>query len=518
MPSLFDLQPWGRIRNMQSLNKSNSKLFFILLLALIARMAGIASRPIWYDEAFAILFSEKGPSGMLYGTLAPSGAGSSDIHPLGYYTLLWMWTNLFDSSLIAARTLSVLAGTCTIYILYRLARELFNEKTALISALFVVLAPFHIHYSQEIRMYAFLALWLVAATYAYWKGSHTDDWRWWGAFAIASALAQYTHNLAAFYLIPLALTPVFQRDWRALRATFLAGFVSVILYLPWLVQLPAQFAKVSNSYWVVKPGAERIFTLFLTYTSLLPLPNLWLIIALFSAILVITIAIWQTIRAYSQKTPMANRGLWAFYLAFCPAFLLFMFSQWIPAYIERALLPSGTLFCVWLAWAIYHTNLSKIGRGLLSAMLAITFAAGIYQHLTYRGFPYGPFREMTIYLRDHAKPGDTIIHSNKLSMLPSMYFDRDLAQSFIGDPPGSATDTLAPATQQVLGIKAEADISTAVEDADRVWYIIYQRSIDEYVQAGRHTHPDIDYLNSIFTLKTHESWDELRILLYTKDP
>ena len=151
-------------------------------------------------------------------------------------------------------------------------------------------------------------------------------------------------------------------------------------------------------------------------------------------------------------------------------------------------------------------------------MLAIVFTAGLYQHVTYRGFPYGPFKEMTAFLREHAEPNVLILHSNKLSMLPSMYFDRDLPQTFIGDPPGGATDTLAPATQQVLNIEAETDIQSAVNGTERVWYIIYQRSIDEYIQAGKSTHPDIEYLNSQFTLKTQETWGDLQILLYTKNP
>lgn len=151
-------------------------------------------------------------------------------------------------------------------------------------------------------------------------------------------------------------------------------------------------------------------------------------------------------------------------------------------------------------------------------MLAIAFAAGIHQHVTYRGFPYGPFQEMTEFLRENTRPGDKIIHSNKLSMLPSMYFDRELAQTFIGDPPGTATDTLAPATQQVLGIEAEADIGSAAGDAERVIYVVYQRSVDEYVQAGKPTHPDIEYLNLEYRFESQQAWDDLLVLLYTKNP
>src|SRR5215216_4826527 len=87
----------------------------ILILALCTRLLGIASRPVWYDEAFAVLFSEKGLSAMLYGTLAPTGAGSADIHPLGYYTLLWLWMKVFGESLVAVRLLSVISGLFSVY-------------------------------------------------------------------------------------------------------------------------------------------------------------------------------------------------------------------------------------------------------------------------------------------------------------------------------------------------------------------------------------------------------------------
>ena len=488
---------------------------FIFLLALVVRLVGISLRPIWYDEAFAILFSEKGLGQMLYGTLAPTGAGSADIHPLGYYTLLWGWMKVFGKSLTAVRMLSILAGLAAVYLVYKIARELFDIKTAEISALIAALAPFHVHYSQEIRMYAFLALWLLLATYSYLRGTRGGEWRWWLVFGLSSTLAQYTHNLAAFFLIPLAVTPLLKRDFRTFRSVLISGLLAILLYFPWLIQLPAQFAKVDQSYWVEKPGISSLFTLLLVFTTNTPLPDSWILPALAIAILIVAIGSMQTasVNGGSEK----SNGLWILYLAFGPPLLLFIFSQWIPVYIERALLPSGAFFCLWLAWTLHKTNLRQAGRALMLSLLAVAFAMGIHQHITYRGFPYGPFREITDYLKENAKPGDRIIHSNKLSMLPAMYFGPELVQSFIGDPPGSATDTLAPATQKVLGIEAEADIRSAAGDAESVYYVIYQRSIDEYIQVGRSTHPDIDYLNSDYRLESQEAWDDLLILYYIQD-
>lgn len=452
---------------------------------------------------------------MLRGTLAPTGAGSADIHPLGYYTLLWGWMKIFGKSLIAVRMLSVLAGLAAVYLVYMIAGELFDTKTAEVSALIAALTPFHVHHSQEIRMYAFLALWLLLATCSYLRGMKGKGWRWWLVFSLASALAQYTHNLAAFFLIPLAVTPLLKRDLRMFRSVLISGLLAILLYLPWLIQLPAQFAKVDQSYWVEKPDISSLFTLLLVFTTNTPLPDSWILPALAIAILIVATGLMQTVRMNNGNEK--NKGLWILYLAFAPPLLLFIFSQWIPVYIERALLPSGVFFCLWLAWTLDRTNLPGAGRGLMLAMLTVVFAMGIHQHITYRGFPYGPFREITAFLQENSKPGDWIIHSNKLSMLPAMYFDQELDQSYIGDPPGSATDTLAPATQQVLGIEAEADIRSATGDAESVYYIIYNRSINEYVQAGRSTHPDIEYLNSVYMPESQEAWDDLLILYYTQN-
>jgi 4-amino-4-deoxy-L-arabinose transferase-like glycosyltransferase len=495
----------------------NRKILAILILALGIRLLGIWSRPIWYDEAFSMLFSEKGLSAMLYGTLAPTGIGSADIHPLGYYTILWLWMKLFGGSLIVARALSVLTGLVSVYLVYLIALEASSEPyTATLSMLFAALAPFQIHYAQEIRMYAFMTMWLLLATFAYQRGARGGSWKWWVLFSISAALAQYSHHLAAFYLGALALLPVLQKNWRALRALILAGIGALILYGPWLVQLPAQFTKVQNSYWVARPDFSKLFTLLLVYMTNTPLPAPLIAFALAIVLVVMVIGIIQTVR-YSRQTHKGT-GTWLLYLSFAPPLFLFLFSQWRPVYIERALLPAGAIFCIWLAWVIRATNVQKPLQYILLGLLGLSSLLGIYQHLTYRDFPYGPFQALDRFLRERVEAQDVIVHSNKLSMLPALYFDPALSQSFIGDEPGSPADTLATATQQVLGLRAETSIESATRDARQVWYIIYTRSVAEVKAAGHKTHPDLEYLDANYTLQSVEDWDGLQLYIYTKRP
>ncbi|MEO5887664.1 MAG: glycosyltransferase family 39 protein [Anaerolineales bacterium] len=496
----------------------NSKTIFLLILfvGLIVRLLGIASRPIWYDEAFSILFAEKGLSAMLYGTLAPTGAGTADIHPLGYYTLLWLWMGVFGESLVAARLPSIFAGLVSICLIYLIAQEaLSDSETARLSMLFAALAPFQIHYSQEIRMYSFLAMWLLLATYAYQRASETKNWKLWLLFSIVAAFAQYTHNLAAFYLVTLALLPLFQRDWKNFQAITCAGLGAIILYFPWMIQLPAQFAKVQQGYWVEQPDISRLLTLLIVYLTNTPLPNTWIIFALFIALITVTIGVLQTAR-FTRQTKLTG-GIWAFYLAFAPPLLLFLFSQWKPVYIERALLPSGAIFCIWLAWVLTSTNLSKWVITFLIGLLVTASGMGIYQHVAYRDFPYGPFKELDAALRQRIDPQDAIVHSNKMTFIPAMLYDPDLPQNFISDEAGSTSDTLARATQEVLGIQADTDIQSAVGNSKRVWYIMPKLSVEE-LQANRTTtDPQLDYLNAIYTLESQETWGPLQVYLFVRD-
>ncbi len=498
------------------LKKQKIQLLIIISLALTLRLIGIASRPIWYDEAFSVLFSEKGLSDMLYGTLSQTASGSADIHPLGYYTLLWVWIKFFGQSIPVVRAFSIFINLASIFLVYQIARDLFNEKTALTAALLFAVLPFQVHFAQEIRMYSLLSFWLLLATFSFLRG-RKGNWKWWILFTVSSALAQYTHNLAAIYLIPLAATPLIQKDWKTLKAVAVATIFSIFLYFPWLIQLPAQVEKVQAAYWVNSPGFEKIFTLLLFYLPHLPLPGALLLPGLLAASLTIALAFFQTITAKRNKLNSASKISWLAYLAFVPPLLLWVISQSIPVYIERALLPSHAIFCIWLAAAFMQVKAPRAIQLLVLVFLLTSSVAGFYQNVTYKGFPYGPYNALNKSIQNKIKEGDVIIHSNKLSYLPSFYFDQNIQQGFIIDPPNSTVDTLAPATREILKVNDIENITAGTENASRVWFIIYQQSIDEYTSKGYKNHPSLTYLDQHFKLESIETWDDLKVYLYKKE-
>jgi 4-amino-4-deoxy-L-arabinose transferase-like glycosyltransferase len=500
----------------------------VLLLALLARLPTLISRPLWYDEAFAVLFSAEGPRAMSYGTLLVQQGIAADVHPLGYYTLLWIWQAVAGASPVAVRALSVILGLVLVYIGYRLSRTLFEERIAIVAASMLALSPFQVHYSQEVRMYVLLSVLLLGATFVYWKALEGGSLRYWLAFSVLGAAAQYTHTLAALYLIPLALTPLWRRQWANLGKTVLAGLLAMLLYLPWLIYVPSQLSRVRWAYWIPQPGPAELVRTWLVFTAGLPVPQSLLAVVLFGTVLATTLGAWGTVRGWRSQDPTFRNGIWLLYLTVFPVLFMFLLSYWQAVYLERALLTSGAVFLLWLAWALSTPRLSGLFAWTGRVALLGTFALGLFGYYSYEGFPYAPWPRLNEVLRE-LQDREVVLHSNKITALPSRYYaerihagaeteevadgtrNPGLEHRYLPDPPGSGSDTLAPATQEVLGFFAEPNLELAVSGTKGVWFIIFAREKLDYLAEGYRTHPSLEALSEQFTLESFSQYGELEV-------
>ncbi len=488
----------------------------LLLLALLCRLPALISRPLWYDEAFSVLFSQTGLTGMLRGTLSTGAAGSADVHPLLYYALLWLWTGLFGTSVIAVRLLSVLISLLVLIVLLQLTNRLVSIRAAAMTGLLYALSPFQVQYAQEARMYGLLSLWLLLSVLFIWRGLHTEA-RWpWLAFGVAAALSMYTHVLASVFLVPLVFLSFYQRRDRWTRTLVGVG-IALLIYLPWALQLPGQLSKVASAYWIERPSLASLFQVILGFTVGLPLSGIQLVIGLFLAVLssaFLCLNLWRVIR---NDAPNRKPVIWLALLAFIPVALLFLVSQVQPVFILRGLLPSGVMFLA-LTGAILALPSAKKGmRVILGAGMLLAFLLGQIEHYKYAGFPYAPFPAIGAYLQEEADPGSVILHSNKLTMLPQVYYTGDLPQKFLADIPGSGQDTLARATQEVLGLLAEPNVLTAVRDADEVYFLVFKQEVMEFEQSPLGSHPALLWLQTYYHQTDVTDWGDLRLYQFTLD-
>ena len=128
-----------------------------LTIFLVVTLVNAPRAAIWFDEAFSVYIAQ-----FSFWDIARYTA--VDVHPPFYYWLLKVWSDLFGTTELAFRSLSIVFGAGTIAASFFLARKLFGRQTAWLTVLFLSLSPMLIRYSDEARMYTLAALIVVAAT------------------------------------------------------------------------------------------------------------------------------------------------------------------------------------------------------------------------------------------------------------------------------------------------------------------------------------------------------------------
>jgi uncharacterized membrane protein len=495
----------------------------IAALGIGLRLVNLGGRPLWYDEAFAMLYARLPYESMLQGTIAQSQGAAADVHPLFYYSTLQAWMQVLGDSVFAARLLSFAYSGGTILLAYTLMRELFDRRVGLLAALFVALSPFQIAYAQEARMYAQLGFWSTASLWAFARGARTNSLKAWIAFGVCGAATLYSHNLALAFFAALGLFVAARFAGGLLRRTLrtslltgaiLGGLIMSALFSPWLSLLPSQFGKIAQAYWIAPPTAVTfVQTLmafgFWTDNQAAPLP----LAAVMLAGSILILALIAHVLVHRRREFDARLGL-LLTLFVVPIAVLALVSYALkPVYIIRGLLPSQIAFLMLAAWAAARLpRVVQIGSGaLLGPILLFALAS----HYTYTGFPRARWDDIAAYLRANAVAGDAIVHDNKLTFFPMRVIDPQLDQVYLPDVTGIGSDTLARPTQEALDLAAtEID---AVSGRNRVWLVIFARTRDDYRAAGFADDPNWVALDAAFAVDSRRAFGDLEVVLWTKD-
>lgn len=490
-------------------------LGLVLLLGLVVRLYRLADRGIWYDDAFSILLSERPLNLIVQGTAA-------DTMPPLYYFLLHAWLQ-GGQSIAFIRTLNVVLSCGIILAVYALGSILWGERVGLVASLLIAFSPLQVYHAQEVRMYALLALALVGYTLAFvrlWQADTAGrtDWLAWAGLILAGVIAMYTHNLAIFSLVFPGLFLLLRRAWRLL-GLWLAGLMLIgLLSLPWLVLVPGQIAKIQAAFWTPRPGLAEILQALVIFHTNLPLPPLWLGVALFITLASLTLVIFETLRFCPREDKeglLLTAGLLPPGLMFGASYLM------RPIFVPRAFILSQVIYFLFCARVLTHSR--RCTPAILLAWLLIGGdLIGLVYQASYAEFPRSPFRAAmqgvhAAYDRAQAV-GERlcIVHDNKLSFFPSHIYDRGLPQTFLDDVPGSHNDTYAPATRAAIGLFPQPSIAAATQGCDRVAFVVFDKAIQEYREIGYAEHAVIAWLEDRFVPTSRERYGDLWVLYFSQ--
>jgi Dolichyl-phosphate-mannose-protein mannosyltransferase len=170
---------------------------------------------------------------------------------------------LLDSSRLAIRTTSVLAGTATVLATYLYARDTFGRRVALLAAGFLTGFGFHVHFSRLGLNNVWDSLFSAALAAALMKAWREDSPRSYLLPGLILGFAQYFYvgtRILAFLLVLWILfpdragKPLSTRRWARLGSTAIGMSVAVLplglYYLRYPTDFMAPLSRVSLfGYW-----------------------------------------------------------------------------------------------------------------------------------------------------------------------------------------------------------------------------------------------------------------------------
>ena len=329
----------------------------VLGLAIFATIALINAprASIWFDEAFSTYLVQ-----FSFWDIARFTA--SDVHPPFYYWLLKIWSNLFGTTELAYRSLSILFGAAAISTAFVLARKFFGRKVAWLSLLFLVISPMLIRYSDETRMYTLAAFIVMLGTYFMVKAEETKKTKYWIWYGVMVSLGMWTHYFTAFaWLAHWAwrATQVWRKGdkakvfWKKFftKQWIITYSVAVGLFLPWLPFMAKQVGIVQAGFWIGPVGVDTPVNYLSNYFYYLEhnQTTSWLAVAL---IFVFAVTLLATPKAYKALKQQEKKWfLLIASLAFVPPTLLFIMSlpPLRPTFVERYMVPALVALSIFMA-------------------------------------------------------------------------------------------------------------------------------------------------------------------------
>ena len=412
------LQPW---------------LWCILLLAAGVRFYGFTASAIWCDEGSSLMLSA-------YPLAEIWSHASHDVHPPLYFMLLHGWMAMFGDSLASIRSLSVLPGIVTVMLGMWLVRLVATQRAALLAGLLLALLPTAVRYSQEVRMYALLGVWLIAATIAlvYWiKAPHS--YRYPLIYTLLMAAAFYTHYFTAFCVIAHWLYLLL--CGRAIRwlikrpAWWLANVAIVLLFLPWLpglvdlLQHMAELKSGGDVGWEPAVDARSLPAMLWQLLTQdegdnLPWPVFWL-----SPLALLGSMVWMALR---DATPHKFTSLIVIY-TLLPILAIYAVSFASPLFIERYVMFAALGLPLLVAIAVDRLLTHK--RALAIAILALfigTEAVGLRSNFSSDA---DHFDRLVEHVNQQFKPGDRIVVSDLFWYFSFVYYNKTGFEPMLYTPP-----------------------------------------------------------------------------------
>lgn len=178
-------------------------VLLLTAIAFLVRIVNLTSIPtgLHGDEAIVGLEGQRVLREVFIDPYSPSALGQPTAPFYLAALTVWIW----DNTVLAVRMSAVIFGTLAIPALFIVVRRSFGIPTALLSAVFLAVMGWHIHFSRIAFPLPAWPLWIMLTAGVLAHAARARSPGWWAAAGVMSALGSYVYNAHTLALLILGL-------------------------------------------------------------------------------------------------------------------------------------------------------------------------------------------------------------------------------------------------------------------------------------------------------------------------
>lgn len=430
-----------------------------------------------------------------------------------YFTLAWLWGNLFGLGEVALRSLSWVILAAGVVLAAVVARLTINRTAGGIAAALAALSPQLLYFSQLVRPYVLMATLSLALVLTLLLYARQRTRARLVLVAASSLLLLLTHNATVFAIVPLMLACLF---WRTLWPAALAQLAALLAWTPWALWCKSHYTFHERLHWVPPADARALLIGVANLTfdgpSLTKLASITGALAVWACVNLglIALAVVGVMRLRSSDRLIAAAYFGP--LACGVVAMLFFDSDLFPS--VRYFAPLIAVAPVLLAAAVTPTvgpRWWRWGQVIAACGLLLVAAAASARALVNPKHA-SSWREVAAVLAERAAPGEPVLAVEYPEAVPvAFYADRpvDVLEPEVIERPRAWYATVNPRTTAEL----------VAANPTRVWIVLSQAQWGAYddERLPPNDHAVLDALREAYGEPEAQAFPAGGLLLYERN-
>lgn len=291
-------------------------------------------------------------------------------NPPLFEVILHFWIKYFGISAESVRILPMLFSSFSVFFIYKIGKDFFDEKVAILSSVLFTFSIMQIWYAHDCRVYSLFLLLTLISFYFFFKLLKEEKLSKvnFFLFVFVNVLILYSHYFGAFIWVleGLIILIFYLKNRSVLKSFVMAVVISAMAYVPQLLILFERFFdSAKNGTWLKAPiGLESLYNMIWSFS------NAPVVAVICIALLVIaSIKFLFFTNRQMQNSFTTYVMIWFFF----PFVFMFLISYKIPMFLDRYLIFITPAFYILLALGISFLFPRKIIYYTAAAVLIIAF-------------------------------------------------------------------------------------------------------------------------------------------------